>query len=93
MNSIPAPAGYLIILKDGSEGACTVPEPSPGDFIHAHTGLCEIIRLPDLHRYVDGRWNPIQPGVLAKPDDADPAEAFHVPEDFPLTASERTIIS
>ena len=61
-------SGYLIILKEGSEGAFIVPEPSPGDFVHADTGLCEIIRLPDLQRYAGGQWVQIGPGVLAKPD-------------------------
>jgi hypothetical protein len=82
-------SGYLIILKEGSEGAFIVPEPSPGDFVHAHTGLCEIIRLPDLQRYAGGQWVQIGPGVLAKPDDADRSEAFHLPGDFPLMESER----
>ena len=82
-------SGYLIILKEGSEGAFIVPEPSPGDFVHADTGLCEIIRLPDLQRYAGGQWVQIGPGVLAKPDDADRSEAFHLPGDFPLMEAER----
>ena len=87
----PSCSGYLIILQEGSEGAFTVPEPSPGDFAHADTGLCEIIRLPDLQRYAGGQWVKIGPGVLAKPDDADCSEAFHVPGDFPLSESERML--
>jgi hypothetical protein len=81
-------AGFLIVLKEGSAGACTVAMPSRGDFFHTESGLSDINRLSDLCLYVKGGWVQIRPGVLAELDVEDRADSFHVPYDFGSTAPE-----